>query len=116
MFVEVTNPMSRLASTSSLSTISTFPNPLTASNELQVNVLKQQQSSTSTSTATAPKIPAISPDNQVKIYDLQGNLKYSSSFKTDSMLLKNVNLKEGPHILNVSTNAGEQLKTIIIVK
>lgn len=111
MFVEVTNSMARLAATSSSSTITTFPNPLTASNELQVNVVK-----ITATTATATKVPAIATDNQVKIYDLQGNLKYSSSFKTDSMLLKNVNLKEGLHILNVSTNAGEQLRTIIIVK
>lgn len=114
MYVEVTNPMGRLAATNSLSTITTFPNPLTASNELQVNVVKT--TSASTAFATATKVTALAIGNQVKIYDFYGNLKYSTSFTTDSMLLKNLNLKEGPYILNVSTNAGEQLKTIILVK
>lgn len=114
MFVEIINYMARLDTNKSLNTITTFPNPVAASSELQVNIVQTKASTTPATIVSKPAL--IATDNQLKIYDFQGNLKHSTTFKTDKMSLKNLNLKAGKYILNVTTNSGEQLKTIIFVK
>ena len=115
LYVDVSNPFARLAATTSTSTITTFPNPMTESSNLQVDVIKTGTTDTINDFSKI-KVAPKAIDNQVKVYDFYGNLKYSTNFKSDKMSLNNLNLKSGKYILNVTTNSGEQLKTVIFVK
>jgi hypothetical protein len=54
--------------------------------------------------------------NHVKMYDLYGNLVYTTTYKTDYLTIKDLNLKKGHYILNVQTALGKSKREIIIVK
>ncbi len=114
LFVDVIDGMmARSASSTSTSTITTFPNPLTNSSKLQVEI-------TNTITNDLGKyttiIPSKTVNNEVKIYDFYGVLQYSKNFNADKMSLDNLDLKQGKYILNVKTNSGELVRKIIFVQ
>jgi Secretion system C-terminal sorting domain/PKD-like domain/Putative serine esterase (DUF676) len=113
LFVDVTNPFTRSSSLTSASTITIFPNPLTNLSTLQVNI---NTANINDLGKYITKIPSKSGEYQVKIYDFYGNLKHSASFKTNQMSMNNLNLEQGKYVLNVNTNSGEQLKTVLLVK
>ncbi|MEC4049298.1 hypothetical protein OX284_007635 [Flavobacterium sp. SUN046] len=53
----------------------------------------------------------------VKIYDLQGNLKYSNSFNTNqNIIINDIDLDRGHYILNVRSSSGQNHSEIIIVE
>lgn len=53
----------------------------------------------------------------VKIYDLQGNLKYSNSFNTEqNIIINDIDLNLGHYILNVRSSSGQNNSEIIIVE
>ncbi|WP_310560223.1 T9SS type A sorting domain-containing protein [Flavobacterium sp.] len=113
LFVNVSNPLARSSSLTSASTITVFPNPLTNLSTLEVTVNTIQQNDLGKYNT---KLFSKTIDNQVKIYDFNGDLKHSATFKSDVMSLNNLNLKQGTYVLNVTTNAGEQLRTILLVQ
>lgn len=113
LFVDVSNPFARSSSLTNASTITIFPNPLTDLSMLEVTVNTKHQNDLGKYNT---KLFSKAIDNQVKIYDFNGNLMHSAKFKSDVMSLNNLHLKQGKYVLSVTTNSGEQLKTILLVK
>lgn len=55
-------------------------------------------------------------NNQVKIYDLLGNLLYSNDFKSNNFSITDLKLKKGHYVLNVFSAEGYVSKKIIVVE
>ena len=93
--------------------ITTYPNPISNSNNLQVNLVNPDPCGELNGVASTTSAPV---NNEVKIYDFYGVLVYSSNYSTDSMTLSNINLNSGNYILNVFTNTGKVLRKILVVQ
>lgn len=63
-----------------------------------------------------PTVNKLAVNNQVKIYDLQGNLLYSNEFKSNTFKIKDLHLKKGHYALNVISSEGYVNKKIIVVE
>lgn len=111
IFVDVSNPYASSEAKSSSSAILTFPNPMSDSSILEVDVIKTDGLDKNTLVADAKTL-----NNEVKIYDFYGALLYSMNFNSDKMLLTDLNLKSGKYVLNVNTNSGEILRKVIFVQ
>ncbi len=55
-------------------------------------------------------------ENTITIYDMKGNVEYTTSFNTKSIRLNQLKLNEGLHIIYVITADGVHKKQIIIIK
>lgn len=93
--------------------ITTYPNPISSSNNLQVNLVNPDPCGEANGVASTTSAPV---NNEVKIYDFYGILVYSSNYSSDSMTLSNINLNSGNYILNVFTNTGKVLRKILVVQ
>ena len=94
-------------------TINTFPNPITSSTNLEVNLTTPPPCGIANAITSSANAPI---NNELKIYDFYGVLIYSINYSTNSMTLTNINLNPGNYILNVFTNKGEILRKILIVQ
>lgn len=93
--------------------ISTFPNPITNTNNLEVSLTTPEPCGIANNFAITQSAPI---NNELKIYDFYGVLRYSSNFGTNSMTLTNINLVSGNYVLNIFTNKGEILRKILVVQ
>lgn len=55
-------------------------------------------------------------NNEVKIYDLNGNIVYKSKQNSDELIINNLQIKKGIYLLQVITENGEIIKDKIIVE
>ena len=95
-------------------------NPCTPKLSVAPNPIKQ--GGTFTANLTYPGNPCNNPpvngrvNNQVKIFDFNGNLVLDEIFESDTIEIKNVRLTNGYYALNIFTNEGLELREVIFVE
>ncbi|WP_310555338.1 T9SS type A sorting domain-containing protein [Flavobacterium sp.] len=95
--------------------INTFPNPIASNNSLTISLTAPDPCDVNAATTSGAARTA-GTNNEVKIYDFYGNVKYTNSFTTDEMTLNNINLPKGHYILNVFTSTGKTVRKVIMVE
>ncbi len=55
-------------------------------------------------------------NNEVKIYDFNGNIVYKSKQNSDELIINNLEIKKGMYLLQVITEKGEIIKEKIIIE
>jgi hypothetical protein len=55
-------------------------------------------------------------NNEIKIYDFNGNVVYKSKQNSDKLIINNLEIKKGIYLLQVITEKGEIIKEKIIIE
>ncbi|WP_300565033.1 T9SS type A sorting domain-containing protein [Flavobacterium sp.] len=90
------------------SSLKVNPNPVT-NGEFSVNIVAPGEPCDNTVYSKSTN------NNEVKIYDMYGNLRYSNNFTQDDFVISNINLAKGNYILNVTTHNGHVKRKVIII-
>lgn len=91
--------------------MSSYPNPTTNSLNVVISFSPEIPCDENTNALYGNSV-----NNQVKIYDLQGNTQYSNNFNSSNFTIQNLNLQTGGHILKVTTANGKMAQEMIIVE
>ena len=92
--------------------LSIYPNPVKAG-AIEVNITYPGNPCNNSTTTLAYKTIV---SNDVKIYDLYGNLVLTRTYDNDKFTVSGIVLKKGHYIVNVTTANGDKLKSIVIVE
>lgn len=87
------------------------PNPVARTGTISLRIVPDP-----CGTPIEPNALRINTTNEAKIYDMQGNLRYSDTFSGDSFQINNVNLTRGNYVLNVITSSGVVIRKVIIMQ
>lgn len=87
------------------------PNPVARTGTIALRIVPDP-----CGTPIEPNALRINTTNEAKIYDMQGNLRYSDTFSGDSFQINNVNLTRGNYVLNVITSSGVVIRKVIIMQ
>lgn len=92
-------------------TLGLSPNPVAKGGSMSINLLPPPNPCETLLVRSTGFV-----DNTVKIYDMQGNLRYSNTFKGVDFQISNLNLNKGNYVVNVFTGVGDVIRKVIIIK
>lgn len=94
-------------------TLDVNPNPVSNDRNITLRLLPPGDEC---GTPIDPNALRVSTTNEVKIFDMQGVLKYTNSFTGNNFQINNANLTRGHYIVNVFSSDGEVKRKILVIQ